>query len=193
MIQRYRIFPHSGTWSWSWSVGCSSCLGPLHVQSEEGSQGWILITRVILLLIFSCLLLLQVGWPNMFTILVKSTAAISVWLCLLPPSQGRQRCLFPAASRALLAAHSREIHPSLYPTCWVPLVPQLESQFCASQNKNWTWVPWVCGLVGSNGWESQRGPHMEGNRGAVSSCRCSSVLDLAPQGGDGANCELFSE
>lgn len=111
-----------------------------------------------LLLIFSCLLLLQVGWSHLFTILVKSTAEVSVWLCLLPPSQGRQRCLFPAAFTAWLAAHRREIHPSLYPTCWVPLMPQPESQL--KSNPKTRAVPWVYSFVGSNGWESQRGPHM---------------------------------
>lgn len=112
MIQWYRIFPPSGTFSWSWSVSCSSCSGPLRVQSEKGSQGWIFLTGVILLLIFSCLLLLQVGWSHLFTILVKSTAAISVWLCLLPPSQGRQSCLF-SCSIPSLACSPREANSSI--------------------------------------------------------------------------------
>lgn len=183
MMQWYRIFPLSGIFSWNWSVGCSSCPGPLHMQSEKGSQGWIFLTGVILLLIFSCLLLLQVGWSNLFTILVKSTTEISIWLCLLPPSQGRQRCLFPAAFTA--PRKESFIHhfspPAECPAChsWN------HSPVAASQNKSCTRAPPVDSFVGSNGWVSVGPPCPRGN--CHSNCRCSSVVCLALEEGDGAN------
>lgn len=120
-----RIYPQSWTVSCNWSVGCSSCLATLHCNQKRFSQPNLYhrgnYHKVHRLLIFSCLLLLLVGWSNLCPSCKILRRNLGPAKASQPASSGKVVILCSIPSTARSPQHRRELDLSLYPTCWTHL------------------------------------------------------------------------
>lgn len=176
-----------------WAVQLFGTIG----REIRNSHGWTFLTGVILVANF----LLPTPSAGRVVKPVYSSCKIHRWnlsLAVPPPTQPGQAKVFISCS-----VHSPACSPQK--GTWSITLPHLLDALNATAGITVLWlhpktraVPKSLEFVVSRELMDERvSVSLTCTRGkwgnCQSNCRCSSVLGLAPEKGDGANCELFSE